>query len=203
MKAAAQEAYGSDSLQNKKVALQGVGSVGYNLVKHLREEGAEVVVCDLYEDNIKKVTKDFDVEVVDTDRIYGVDCDIFAPAALGGVINEETLKELTCDIIAGPANNQLEEPDKHGVELEEKGMIYAPDYVINGGGVINVAEEFAAGGYDADRSKRKVETIYDKIQRVFAIAKRDDIPTYKAADVMAKERINQVGNRNNILAAQK
>ena len=198
MKAAANKAYGSDSLAGKKVTVQGVGHVGYYLVKHLHEEGAEVVVADLYEDNLKKVVNDFGVEVVDPDDIYGVDCDIFAPTALGAIINDETLKVLKCDIIAGAANNQLKDPEKHGVLLEEKNIIYAPDYVINGGGVINVAEEFNNNGYNAERSKRKVEMIYDKIQRVFEIADRDNIPTYKAADIMAEERIQKLAKLNSI-----
>lgn len=203
MKAAANKAYGSDSLADKTVTVQGVGHVGYYLVKHLSEEGAEVIVSDLYEDNLNRVVDEFGVKVVDPDDIYSVECDIFAPTALGAIINDDTLEVLQCDIIAGAANNQLKDPDKHGVELEEKGMIYAPDYVINGGGVINVAEEFAAEGYDADRSKRKVATIYDKIQRVFEIADRDGIPTYKAADVMAEERINKMGKLNSILKPEK
>ncbi|GAB6137936.1 Leu/Phe/Val dehydrogenase [Halanaerobaculum tunisiense] len=198
MKAAAKKAYGSDALADKKIAVQGVGHVGYHLVKHLDKEGAQVVVCDLYEDNISQVVKDFEVEVVDPDDIYSVDCDIFAPSALGAIINDQTLETLKCDVIAGSANNQLEDPEKHGIELEEKGMIYAPDYVINGGGVINVAEEFAAGGYNPNRAESKVEKIYGKIERVFEIADRDNIPTYKAADVMAQERIDKVAKLNSI-----
>ncbi|WP_408956330.1 Glu/Leu/Phe/Val family dehydrogenase [Natroniella sp. ANB-PHB2] len=203
MKAAAKRAYGSDSLKGKKVAVQGVGHVGYYMVKHLAEEGVEVVVADLYEDNIKRVVNEFGVEVVAPEEIYDVSCDIFAPTALGGIINDQTLERLDCDIIAGSANNQLKEPENHGKKIELMDIIYAPDYVINGGGVINAAEEVFAASYNAKTSKRKVEKIYDKIQRVFEISDRDGIPTYKAADVMAEERINKMSNLNNLYRPKK
>ncbi|WP_096434733.1 branched-chain amino acid dehydrogenase [Alteribacter populi] len=186
MKAAAKEAFGSDSLQGKRVAVQGIGNVAFNLCRHLHKEGAKLIVTDINEDAVAKAVTEFGAEAVNIDDIYSVDCDIYAPCALGATINDETLSQLNAKVIAGAANNQLKET-RHGEALEEKGMIYAPDYVINSGGVINVADEL--NGYNRDRAMKKVETIYDNISKIFEIAKRDNIPSYVAADRMAEERI--------------
>ena len=123
------------------------------------------------------------------DEIYGVDCDIFSPCALGGILNDETLPQLKAKVIAGAANNQLQE-ERHGDMITQMGLVYAPDYVINAGGLINVADELL--GYNRERALKKVETIYDNIGKVFEIAKRDRIPTNVAADRMAEERIQSV-----------
>jgi leucine dehydrogenase len=189
MKAAAKEAFGDDSLKDKIVAVQGVGNVAYNLCKHLHEEGAKIIVTDINQENVNKAVKEFGAEAVSTDKIYDVDCDIFAPCALGAIINDETIDRLKCKVVAGAANNQLKE-ERHGDILHEKGIVYAPDYVINAGGVINVADELL--GYNRERAMKKVEGIYDNILKVFEIAKRDGIPSYKAADRMAEERIASV-----------
>jgi leucine dehydrogenase len=189
MKAAAKEAFGSDSLEGKVVAVQGVGNVAYHLCKHLHEEGAQLIVTDINKENVERAVRDFGAKAVDPNEIYSVQCDIFAPCALGGIINDETLPQLKCKVVAGSANNQLRE-ERHGDMLEQKGILYAPDYVINAGGVINVADELQ--GYNRERAMKKVETIYDNILKVFEIAKRDGIPTYKAADRMAEERIEAV-----------
>lgn len=191
MQACAEKIYGSRSLKGKKVAVQGVGSVGYYLVKHLVEdEGAEVVVTDIDEERVKKVVDEFGVKAVGTDEIYGVDADIFAPCALGAVINDETLPQFKFKIIAGGANNVLAE-ERHGDELEKKGILYAPDYVINAGGLINVADELK--GYNKERALQTVAGIYDSVKMVLEIAERDNIPTYKAADRLAEERIEKMG----------
>ncbi len=190
MQACAEKIYGSRSLKGKKVAVQGVGSVGYYLVKHLVEdEGAEVVVTDIDEERVKKVVDEFGVKAVGTDEIYGVDADIFAPCALGAVINDETLPQFKFKIIAGGANNVLAE-EGHGDELEKKGILYAPDYVINAGGLINVADELK--GYNRERALQNVAGIYDSVKMVLEIAERDNIPTYKAADRLAEERIEKM-----------
>lgn len=189
MKAAAKVAFGSDSLAGKKVAVQGVGSVGYHLCKHLHEEGARLIVTDINPDNVKRAVEEFGAQAVGADEIYAVDCDIFSPCALGGILNDETLPKLKAKVIAGSANNQLKE-ERHGDRIHEMGIVYAPDYVINAGGLINVADELQ--GYNRERALKKVETIYDNLMKVFEIAKRDNIPTYKAADRMAEERIAQV-----------
>ncbi|MCF8008807.1 MAG: leucine dehydrogenase [Halanaerobiales bacterium] len=191
IRAAADEAYGTSSLKNKVVAVQGVGHVGYHLVKHLKEAGAEVIVTDIKQENIDKVVEDFGVKVVEPGKIYSVKSDIFAPCALGAVINDDTIPQLKCDIIAGAANNVLEEEERHGDLLKEKGIIYAPDYVINAGGVINVYDELI--GYDRERALKRAKNIYNNIKKVFKISKRDKIPTYEAADIMAEERIEKIG----------
>ncbi|CAH0225356.1 branched-chain amino acid dehydrogenase [Peribacillus sp. NPDC101481] len=191
MKAAAKEAFGTDSLEGKVVAVQGVGNVSYNLCRHLHEEGAKLIVTDINKESVARAVESFGASAVNPDEIYGVDCDIYAPCALGAVINDQTINQIKAKVIAGAANNQLKET-VHGDQIHEKGIIYAPDYVINAGGVINVADELL--GYNRERALKKVETVYDTIERVIEIAKRDQIPTYKAADRMAEERIARMRN---------
>lgn len=189
IKATAKIKFGSDSLYRKTIAVQGVGNVAYHLCKHLHEEGASLIVTDINEQLVQNAVDEFGAQAVHPDEIYGVHCDIFSPCALGAIINDTTIPMLKCKIVAGAANNQLRD-DEHGVQLEERGILYAPDYVINSGGVINVADELE--GYNLNRAMRKVEGIYDNILKVFEIAKRDGIPSYKAADRMAEERIASV-----------
>lgn len=191
MKAAAKEAFGADSLQGKTIAVQGVGNVAYNLCKHLHEEGAKLVVTDINKEAVARAVEEFGARAVDPDEIYSVDCDIYAPCALGAVINDDTIPQLKARVIAGAANNQLKE-SRHGDLIHELGIVYAPDYVINAGGVINVADELY--GYNRERALKKVEGIYDNIAKVIEIAKREGIPTYKAADRLAEERIERVRN---------
>lgn len=191
MKACAREVYGNESLKGKVIAVQGLGHVGSALCKFLYDEGARLIVTDIFEENVKNVVKEFAAEYVEPDKIYEIKCNIFSPCALGAVINDITIPKLKCDIIAGSANNQLKEP-KHGDILMQKGILYAPDYVINGGGVINVAEELT-GCYERERALAKVSKIYDKILKVIEISKRENIPTYIAADRMAEERIEKMG----------
>ncbi|GEN31153.1 leucine dehydrogenase [Cerasibacillus quisquiliarum] len=186
MKAAAKEAFGDDSLEGKTIAVQGVGNVAYNLCKHLNNEGAKLIVTDINKEAVRLAVESFGAEAVDPDDIYDVDCDIYAPCALGATINDDTLKRLKAKVVAGSANNQLKEA-RHGDMLHEMGIVYAPDYVINSGGVINVADELQ--GYNEERALKKVETIYHTLGRVFEISKRDQIPSYIAADRMAEERI--------------
>ncbi|MDK2901614.1 Leucine dehydrogenase [Koleobacter methoxysyntrophicus] len=191
MKACAREVYGNESLKGKVIAVQGLGHVGSALCKFLYDEGARLIVTDIFEENVKNVVKEFAAEYVEPDKIYEIKCNIFSPCALGAVINDITIPKLKCDIIAGSANNQLKEP-KHGDILMQKGILYAPDYVINGGGVINVAEELT-GCYERERALAKVSKIYDKILKVIEISKKENIPTYIAADRMAEERIEKMG----------
>ncbi|SDM80194.1 leucine dehydrogenase [Fictibacillus solisalsi] len=191
MKAAANEAFGTDSLEGKVIAVQGVGHVAYNLCRHLHEEGAHLIVTDINKEAVDRVVGEFGAKAVDPDEIYGVECDIFAPCALGAIINDQTIGQLKAKVIAGAANNQLRET-RHGDAIHEMGIVYAPDYVINAGGVINVADEL--NGYNRDRAMKKVETIYDNIAKVIEISKRDHIPTYLAADRLAEERIERMRN---------
>ncbi|QPC46809.1 Leu/Phe/Val dehydrogenase [Mangrovibacillus cuniculi] len=189
MKAAAKEAFGHDSLEGKVVAVQGVGNVAYTLCKYLHEEGAKLIVTDINKEAVQRVVEDFDAKAVEVHEIYSVDCDIFAPCALGAIINDETIPQLKAKVIAGAANNQLKET-RHGDLIHELGLVYAPDYVINAGGVINVADEL--NGYNHERAIKRVETIYNNVEKVFEISKRDGIPTYVAADRMAEERIERM-----------
>lgn len=190
MKAAAKEVYGSDSLQGKTVAVQGLGHVGYNLCRYLHEDGAQLIVTDINAENVNRVCNEYGAKAVDPKDIFAVDAEIFAPCALGAVINDETISQFKFKIIAGAANNVLKE-ERHGEEVHARGILYAPDYVINAGGLINVADELE--GYNYDRALKKVESIYDNIAKVIEIAKRDNIPTYRAADRMAVERIERIG----------
>jgi leucine dehydrogenase len=191
MKAAAKEAFGTDSLEGKVVAIQGVGNVAYSLCRHLYDEGVKLIVTDINKEAVQRAVEEFSATVVEPNEIYGVECDIYAPCALGATINDQTIPQLKARVIAGSANNQLKDP-KHGDRIHEMGIVYAPDYVINAGGVINVADEMY--GYNSERALKKVETIYTNIEKVLAISKRDHIPTYVAADRMAEERINKIRN---------
>jgi leucine dehydrogenase len=191
MKAAAKEAFGSDSLEGKVIAVQGVGNVAITLCRYLHEEGAQLIVTDINKEAVARAVAEFGATAVDPNDIYSVDCDIYAPCALGATINDETIPQLKAKVVAGAANNQLKEV-RHGDILHEMGIVYAPDYVINAGGVINVADELY--GYNRERAMKKVETIYGNIERVINISKRDGIPTYLAADRLAEERINSIQN---------
>ncbi|RFU65641.1 branched-chain amino acid dehydrogenase [Peribacillus glennii] len=191
MKAAAKEAFGTDSLEGKVIAVQGVGNVAFNLCRHLHEEGAELIVTDINKESVQRAVEEFGANAVGPNEIYGVACDIYAPCALGAVINDQTIPQLKAQVIAGAANNQLKDT-VHGDRIHEMGIVYAPDYVINAGGVINVADELI--GYNRERAMKKVETVYNNIEKVIEIAKRDGIPTYMAADRMAEERIERMRN---------
>jgi len=181
---------GSDNLAGLKVAVQGVGKVGSIIVKLLLERGANVTIADVDRDAIERVCKSHDVTVVSPDEVFDVECDVFCPCALGGIINDTTVSRLRCRVVAGAANNQLEEP-RHGDQLHERGILYAPDYIINAGGLINVTDEIY--GYDEKRALRKTAAIRDVLYRILVSSKEERIPTYKAADQLARQRIEKVG----------
>ncbi|MFN6085918.1 MAG: Glu/Leu/Phe/Val dehydrogenase dimerization domain-containing protein, partial [Fluviicola sp.] len=183
MKACAKEQFGSDSLSGKKVAVQGVGHVGEYLVKHLRAEGAEVFITDIHEDTLKRVSNEYGAKVVGLNGIYDVDMDIYAPCALGATVNDETLAKLKCSIIAGAANNQLANESVHGQIVMDKGIIYAPDFALNAGGVINCYSEVK--GLTADWAMGQAEQIYTTIGNIVARSKSEGTPTYKIANKMA------------------
>ncbi len=189
MKATAKAKYGSDSLSGLTVAVQGLGHVGYSLCRHLADEGAKLVVTDIDQERVTRVVDELGAKAVGRDEIYAVDAQIFAPCALGAVVNDQTLPKFKFAIIAGAANNQLAEP-RHGEELAKRGILYAPDYVINAGGVINVYGEL--NGWSAERSKRKAGEIYATLEELFELAKAEGIPTHAAADRLAERRIQQV-----------
>src|SRR5712664_2189690 len=177
---------GSDSLSGKAVALQGCGSVGYHLAKLLHAEGASITCTDIDPQRVKRVVEDSAAKAVAPDAIYDVRASIFAPCALGAVINDDTVQRLQVEIVAGAANNQLAE-DRHGDLLERRGITYAPDYVINGGGLINVNAELH--GWAPERARSKAGEIYDTLLRVFEIAREEGCPSYRAADRLAEQRI--------------
>ena len=190
MKATALTKLGSDSLTGRTVAVQGCGHVGYYLCQYLAEEGARLVVTDIAAEKAQRVVDEFKARAVKPDEIYGVEADIFAPCALGAVVNDQTLAQFKVKIIAGGANNVLAEP-RHGDALEQQGILYAPDYVINAGGLINVNSELE--NWSAERAHRKAGEIYDTMLKVFELAKDEGLPTYRAADRLAERRIAAVG----------
>jgi leucine dehydrogenase len=195
MKAAAKERWGSDSLAGKTVAVQGAGKVAYHLCRHLHAEGVRLIVTDIHAEKVKRLVDEFGARAVAPEEIYDQPADIYAPCALGGVINDATIPRLKVQIIAGAANNQLAE-DRHGDELEKRGILYAPDYVINGGGVINVYGELQR--WPAERSLKKAGEIYDTLLRIFEIARSERIPTHRAADRLAEQRIAAVAGLDRI-----
>ncbi len=189
MKACAKSVWGCDSLAGRRVAMQGFGKVASNTARHLLKENATVTACDVYPGAVESA-KSMGVEVTTPEDIYDVDCDIFSPNALGGVINGGTIPRLRCQIVAGGANNQLL-TDADGGELQRRGILYAPDYVINAGGIINVEAELG-GKYSPERAREKTERIYDIMAQVIEVSNREEITTGQAADRIAEERIASV-----------
>jgi leucine dehydrogenase len=187
IKAAAAFKYGDDSLNGKHVAVQGLGHVGYYLCKDLAEEGAKLTVTDIDQDRVALVVEEFGAEVVAPDAIYSVDADIYAPCALGATVNDDTIDLLKVDIVAGAANNVLAKGSVHGPALKERGILYAPDYVINAGGLINVYGEIE--DWTAERSKRKAGDIYNTLLRIFEFAAAEGIGTHEAANKVAESRL--------------
>ncbi len=189
IKASAKARYGNDSLAGKHVVVQGVGHVGYYLCEDLAAENAQLTVTDIDADRVQRVVDDFGAEAVAADDIYDVDADIFAPCALGAVVNDNTIDRFKFDIIAGAANNQLAKGPVHGPALKERGILYAPDYVINAGGLINVYGEI--NEWSAERSKRKAGDIYNTLLRIFELAESENISTHVAANRQAERRIQE------------
>jgi leucine dehydrogenase len=194
MKACAKIQYGSDSLSGKKVLVQGVGHVGEYLVKHLTDEGAIVSISDIQKDTLNRVSKEYRAKIVEIADVYDEDMDIYAPCALGATINDETLSRLKCAIVAGAANNQLKEEGRHGEQIMKQGIVYAPDYAINAGGVINCFSEVK--GLSGQWAHQKAEEIYQTIYSIISRSQTENIPTYKIAGQLAEERIAKVKHEN-------
>jgi len=192
MKATAKKIYGSDDLSGKRVGVQGVGQVGMYLVEYLKKENAEVFITDISEDKLKDVSSRFGAKVVGMDDIYDLDMDIYAPCALGATLNDETIGRLKCQIVAGAANNQLADEKRHGYMLMDKGISYAPDFLINAGGLINVCEEYM-GDYNRDRAYASAENIYDTCLNILNTAEDDKISSQDAAIKLAEKRIEDIG----------
>lgn len=188
VKAAVKHQLGKDSLQGIKVAVQGLGSVGYGLCEYLHKDGAELFVTDINSESMDRAATELGATVVGLDDIYHQDVDVYSPCALGATVNDNTLQVLKASIIAGCANNQLAE-SRHGDAVKAKGILYAPDYVINAGGIINVAMEHYPEEYSAERAKEKVTKIYDTLLDIFQRADKSGIATHIVADQMAQEII--------------
>jgi leucine dehydrogenase len=190
MKAAAKKAFGTDSLNGKKVLVQGAGNVGAGLVAHLVKEGARVLLSDIHTDKLAAVRTQHEVTIVEPAAVYDQDMDIYAPCALGATLNDATLARLKCAAVAGAANNQLADEVRHGAQIMEKGIVYAPDFLINAGGIINCAWE--RKGYNRQAAMRQTEGIYATCTAILDTAAKENVPTYLAANRAAEERIRAV-----------
>ena len=200
MKACAKEAYGTDSLKGKRIAVQGAGNVASHLCKHLAKEGARITITDIYEGKAKDVAKAVKGAYVKPEKIFSVPADIFAPCALGGILNDDTIPNLKVKIVAGGANNQLLDEKKHMQMLIDRKILFAPDYAINAGGLINVANELE--GYSEPRALKQAEGIYDILTEIFRIARSEKIPTSLAANRLAEARIARISGIKQIYAGR-
>lgn len=196
MEACVKHKLNKNSLSGMSVAVQGLGHVGMELVKLLSAAGLEIYVTDLDESKTYEAVKQFGSKALPLEEIHLAKVDIFAPCALGAIINDETISQMNCSIIAGGANNQLMDSDHHGRELMRRGILYAPDYVINAGGLINAANAFKGLHYNC--ALRKVEGIYDTLMKVFSLADVKGIPTNKASDYLAEDRLRKVARLKSI-----
>ena len=194
LRACAEESFGTSRLDGFHYAVQGLGHVGSEVVRGLSIMGAFCTVSDLDDERITEFCALPGVEAVGPDEIYDVDCDFFVPNALGGILNDDTIPRLNARVVAGSANNQLLE-DRHGDMLNKRGILYAPDYVINAGGIINVSIELLPGGYDERAAVQKIENIYTALKEIFSIARRQDITPSQAADRVAEKRLSEAASR--------
>ena len=191
MKAAAKKAYGSDDLSKRKISIQGGGNVGRGLAALLVKDGAQVFITDIHDDKLAVIKAEIpEVKIVKPDAIYGLDVDIYAPCALGATVNDDTLKKLKCSVVCGAANNQLADEAVHGMAVMRKGILYAPDFLVNAGGIINCAWE--RKGYNRKAAMRQTEGIYDTALRIFKASADLDIPTYLAANQAAEHRVSSM-----------
>lgn len=200
MKAASKKVFGTDSLENKKISIQGAGNVSSNLAKYLHKEGARLFVTDIDSEKVDTLVRETGAIAVDTDAIYDLDVDIFSPNALGGILNSDTIPRLKCALVAGGANNQLESESQHGPMLLERGIVYAPDYVINAGGLINVSNELE--GYNRERAHEQAARIYDTMIRILEYSATHNVPTYTASNTIAEMRLKQIGRVKSIYASR-
>jgi glutamate dehydrogenase/leucine dehydrogenase len=198
LKATAKFLWGTNSLEGRTIAIQGVGKVGGRLLELLMEEGAFAVIADINEARLRELKEQYGerVEISTVDEIHRAECDILSPCARGGVVNDVTLSELRCQAIVGSANNQLAE-DRHGDLLHERGILYAPDYLVNAGGLIQVADELE--GYQEERVLAKTKAIYDMLLQIYERSHQENIPTYRAADRIVVERLEKVADLRRIL----
>lgn len=198
VKACAEEVFGSGDMGGRHVAIQGVGKVGRRLAEYLAAEGCKLTLADVNGPAAEDCAERLGADVVGVEDIHTVDADVFSPNAMGAVINDQTIAQLQCRIVAGAANNQLAEA-RHGQMLADADVLYAPDYVINAGGVIQVGDELHPDGYSEPRVRQRVEQIGQRLSTVFATARRDGLPTAEAADRVAEERIAAIGRLRGFL----
>jgi len=188
IQAAVRERLGRDSLDGLRVAVQGVGNVGFDLVRQLKEAGAQLWVTDIHREPLVQAGRELGATVVAPEEIFSLDVDVFAPCALGAILNDSTIPQLKAKIVAGAANNQLAEA-RHGLELMKRGILYAPDYVINAGGIIDVYHERI--GFDRSALLKHIEGIHDNLMEVFERARKEERPTGEVADAIAEERFKR------------
>ena len=188
MKASAQFLWNNNSLENKRIVVQGVGHVGEYLVKYLSEEGANIFISDINQEKLEEVRDKYDASIIDNDSILDFQMDIYAPCALGGILNTQSINKLKCDIVCGGANNQLEDEDRDALHLKNRGIVLAPDFLVNSGGLINVYSEIK--GYNQDKSLEKTKEIYDTTLDILEKSSSEDITSFAAAMNIAQERIS-------------
>lgn len=195
IQAALKKAYGTESVKDKTVAIQGVGSVGAILADLLFWNGAKLIITDVAKERAQKIAKQYGGVYCNPEDIWSVECDVFSPCALGGILNSATISQLKCKVVAGAANNQLL-TERDGDELMKKGIIYAPDYVINAGGLINVAEEVTVDGYSPEQSRKKTDRLFDQLTTIFDIAEQNGCSSNHAANSLVEYRLKyKIGRR--------
>ena len=190
LKSCAKFLWGDENLKDKRVAVQGLGAVGGALLKHLKEGGLEVIATDTNETTLQSLQAQYGFRTVKPEAIYETECDIFCPCALGGILNDQTIPKLKCRLVAGSANNQLEDEDRHGRMLHRREILYAPDFIINAGGIIQIIDEIQ--GYNPERVRMKTERIYGRLLHIFEVAKKEGILPSEAAKRYSEARIREI-----------
>jgi leucine dehydrogenase len=187
--------FGTESVKGRKILIQGLGDVGGPLAEYLFWEGADLLVCDIDVEKMKRFAHRYGAQMISVDDVYKTPCDVFSPCAMGGILNDQSIAQLRCRSIAGSANNQLLK-ESHGDKLQEKAILYAPDFVINAGGLLNVAHELFPDGYQAKRAREATHKIYDTLMAIYEIAEKNNISTHRAAVALANYRIQYgIGKR--------
>lgn len=198
MKAAAKRAYGSDSLSGKRIGIQSAGSVATHLARYLKNENATLFVTDIFKEKAQKLADETGAKSVTPDDIYTLDLHIFSPCALGGVINSDTIPHLSCDIIAGGANNILDDEKKHARMLQDREILFTPDYVINAGGIINISTELQNEGYNEKLAMERTSEIYNTVLKIFEYADTQNLTPVEASNLLAEDRIQKVSSLQSI-----
>ncbi len=185
------EVYGSPDLQGRTIALQGIGAVGTHTLKYLVEAGAIVTISDIDQERTRLVAAKYNTSIASTEEIHSLRVDVYCPCALGNVLNDQTIPELRCKIVCGSANNQLGD-NLHGDLLHARGILYTPDYIVNAGGLLSNLDSLNPGGFNHQRAMEQVSRLYNSIENIIAISKEQNIPTYRAADILAEQRIASI-----------